>query len=269
MKAWLALLTLVCTPAWAYIPPSQFIVHTMIKKHTGYKTVTVKSQVSAMNNGQPVPDVSFKDTTVFYFATGTLRSRATDAKGDVLFEQERRVSDLPINPLLLFDANAARVIAGLKGKGVPVQTDADFPNAAPNGADVRDRMAAEKTSLVRWNGSLAWALGDRGDNTPQLWVEKDTFIPVRLMFTDSGDKVDLLYDRYRQTRAFFYPWTITWEKADKQPILRADVAELGIDQPDTEFAGKRRITTEGMTDAGKSAPSAVQDLIKSYYSVLR
>jgi hypothetical protein len=167
------------------------------------------------------------------------------------------------------DANGARIATGLKARGIPVQTDADFPNAAPNGSDVHERMMAEHTSLTRWDNTIAWVIGDR-DSASQLWVEKDSFLPLRLMYSsDANEKIDLQMEHYRTSRQFFYPRMITWEKADKQPILQAEATELGIDQPENELKKKFVLSGQGLTEAGKAAPAALQDLLRTYYSVLR
>ena len=141
--------------AWAYVPPSDFLLKTLARKHQGYKHIQVKTQVSQLDHSNQPTGVHFIEQTAYSSATGTLKSWASDDHGTLLFATERNERNFPAAAALLFESQSAHLIDAMKAKGLPVQTEAEL--AALPTED--DRHAAEKEGLARWNRTVAWVIG--------------------------------------------------------------------------------------------------------------
>lgn len=264
------------SPAHAYIPPSQFIVKRVAEKHAGFKGIRLRSVVTAMEAGRPTA-VHFKQITLIDPATRQIRSRAYDDSGRELYAIDRylmgtpnitRESQLaPFTNNLLFDMNWEAMIATLKGMGIPVRSEADLLEVPTE----EERRKMEVSSLKRLGGTVAWVIGPvrKSGTDPQLWVEKDTFIPVRIIGKIGGESVDLQFESHRYFREFPFPKTITLHKPDDdkpEPLLRDELGDLVVNPDMAEIRSK---LTPGFTDAGNSADGPVRDLIRRYYQVVR
>ena len=104
---------------------------------------------------------------------------------------------------------------------------------------------------------------------PELWLEKDTFLPLRLKIAlKDGDPTlgDLQFDSYRFYNEFPYPRSLVVAVNGKDPVLRGDVLDASADSgPDLS----KQPLHEGWTPAGESASGSLRDLINSYYQTFR
>jgi outer membrane lipoprotein-sorting protein len=76
-------------------------------------------------------------------------------------------------------------------------------------------MAPDVSSVGRFQGALVYVLGAQypDETVPQLWLDKDTFRPVRWLIrpaaTDNlSDPVEIRYSGWRKTGTFWYPFQI-------------------------------------------------------------
>ncbi|MEK6579273.1 MAG: hypothetical protein AABZ55_08625 [Bdellovibrionota bacterium] len=266
--SWVMLISVVSMQqALAYIPPTQFITKMMGDKHGGIKKVRVRSEVIAVEEDHPSTGYRFKETTVYDGVTNTLRSWATDAAGNDLYGVIRGVTNMPAGVAILFDSNSAQLVAALKGKGIPVKTQEDFAGID----DEATRSIKEATSLARLGSTVAWVIGPRGES-PQLWVEKDTFLPLKLIYAfPSGYQGDVRYENYRFYREFPFPRLIQVSKKPNGPVvLRDELIEVTVTRDENSQEYKAPVKdVVGFTAAGNSAPDGVKDLISIYYGSVR
>ena len=269
--------------AGAYVPPSQFIVKSVAAKKAGYKGFRVRSFVSAME-GARAGNVHFKEVMIYDAHSRLLRSRAYDEGGRLLYSAERRLSDPHSRQAsvktgqLLFFGDAEILSASMKDGGVPVRVEAEL---APM-KDEQERRDAETGTVERWNGTVCWVAGPQLERKPrepgQLWVEKDSFLPVRAVLSTDDGMIDVRFEGYRFHREFPFPRHIslampavdkvekTAEGFSKNIVVRAETSEVVVNPAMSEF---RQPFSPGFTDAGNSADSAVRDLIRVYYKFLR
>lgn len=288
--------------AWAYIPPANFMLRTLAKKHKSYRQIVIRSTVSAPEGGT-AGGLRFREETVFFPASGVLKSWAMDEQGNHLYETEARGKSVAPASALLFEASIGQLEADLRGKGIPVLTANEYDALAneqpePQAAEpahlaperARESKAAapgnpairqahpvpEKTFMTRWNSSTVWVIGADDPKAkatvPQVWLEKDTFLPLRLLASPGleagGELGDARFENYRYSREFPYPRTIFFyhAPADKQPVLRDDLNDLIVDGGSDLSRAK---VGQGFTPAGESAAAPLHELIRSYYNMIR
>jgi hypothetical protein len=265
--------------SWAYIPPAGFLMKSLARKHAGYKRIRVKSEVIALgSDGQPT-GVRFKEQLTYLPASGTLRSSALDETGASLFEVTRQDPSLSAAALLLFESRSAHLVEYLKSLGIPIPTESELA-ALPN---EDERHAAESEHLARLGHSIAWLIekstqpSERESSAPassrlwpQLWIEKDTFLPLRLVAAlGKGENTlnDVRYDGFRTYSEFPYPKTVVLLASDGTPRLRVETVDVLMDGA----AEKKmpELSAEAWTAAGEAAAHPLRDLIRDFYSVLR
>ena len=245
--------------AQAYIPPAHFIVKEIASKHAGIKGIRIKSVVNALEAEHPT-GIHFKVTTLFSSAAGALRSFAYDDAGILLYSVERKPVSVALTPAILLEAHAPVLIESLKRANVFIPEETAAP-AVANPSPVPGALAAipPGEELKRWNGTIAWVIGKKEGS--QLWVEKDTFLPIRLV---SGD-VSVDFYKYYYYREFPVPRMMDVAQG-KTTILQDEISEVAVNPDLKEF---REPVSSGFTAAGDAAPGALKELLKKYYELLR
>jgi hypothetical protein len=256
----LTVAVLTAAPAWAYIPPSSYIVKSIATKHGGLKGARVRSVVTQME-GEKLGSAHFKAVTYYNPQTQTLRAYALDDRNQKLYAVERRPDAATGADALLFWSNPHALALALRARGVPIRTEDELSRMK----DQDERRDAEMERLARWSGGVAWVIGK--DKEPQLWVEKDTFLPLRLIASPQpeADLVQLEMEGQRFYHEFPFPRVVTVVKK-KEALLRDEVQDVTLSAETAEFKSP---LTPGFTDAGNSAPSALRDLIRQYFEAVR
>ena len=249
--------------ALAYIPPSGFIIKNVASKHAGVKGVRIQSQVSALENGKPSA-THFKAVTVFEPQGELIRSWAMDDAGQKLYRFEKR-GNLSLAETLTLDARANEIARTMKAYGIPVRTEADLLQLP----DEEQRRAAEVETMKRWKGTPAWVIG----NQSQLWVEKDSFLPVRIVIVPESPGAkepfsELQFDAFHFFHGFPYPKVITAVGPDHVPFLREDMLEFNVGSVAGDMKGFTG-TSSGFTQVGSGAPGPLKELIEKYYQTLK
>ncbi len=241
--------------AFAYIPPSLFIIKTMASKRQGVKSVRIVSQVNGYDSGKPT-GVHFKSITIYNPVTHTMKSQAFDDTGIELYGAEKSGESIPLSLAVLYSPNGNLICNALSRAEIP----ACSPAAATSSTD--DAAVPARTVLRRWNGSVAWALGAdvTKKESAQFWVEKDTFLPLRLL---SGDQ-DIQFSKYRYSQELPYPRSSSLASRAGAMSLEEDVTEV---QVNPSSAAEHSPVAAGFTDAGKSSPA--KELIQKFYAGLR
>jgi hypothetical protein len=271
--------------AAAYIPPASFLIKNMASKRSGLKTLKVSSTVSGFNSGKP-SGVHFKTVSFFSTANQTWKSAAYDDAGTELFAIEKRSQEIPLSWTVLFEAGPRELAKGLEKAEIPVNevreekpaerpSSRKSPEPLPSGTvklshSAADEPIPENTFLKRWNGTVAWVIGKPASS--QFWIEKDSFLPVRLIVKDQ----DIQYSRYRYSQDLPFPRTIsmsvtTTDGKTGEMEFEETINDSSFNTPANEKILEmgtlaKDATPEGFfTDAGNSASGAVKDLIKKYY----
>jgi hypothetical protein len=112
---------------------------------------------------------------------------------------------------------------------------------------------------------------------PQIWFEKDTFLPVRLVYNPQGDgsvpKDSNLYDikmmNYRFYHEFPFPRSIIVSKKGAGILFEVKLEELQVNSPEGLDSKESHRAASGFTEAGETAASGLKELIQSYYTLFR
>jgi hypothetical protein len=254
--------------SFAYIPPSHFIVKSIASKHAGPRLIRVRGQVTALENDKPT-GVHFKTVTYFNPQTRELKSWAMDDANQKLYLLERKTDKdkFPAGAEILFETVPKTLGDTLKEKGVPIRSEDELTAMA---SEV-ERRTSETEFLSRWKNTVAWVVGKRDKSDTQLWVEKDSFFPIRLLLADKFDDevAELQFEGFKYYKDFPYPKVTLGFKKGSVAVLRDDFTDLvaATDFKDKDF--KETTATPGFTDAGNSAPGALRELITLYYKTLR
>lgn len=247
--------------AFAYIPPSQYILRKMTASHLSLKTIRIRSQVVAMD-GEKESSTRIKVTTWVNLQNGLLKSWATDPEDHELFRLFRTpASYTPVEAVLL-GTQTAVVTQTLKDVGIPVRSEAELLRLQTE----TDRQQAEMEFLARWKGLVAWVIGAKSG--PQIWMEKDRFVPMRLIFQPKGDSstIDVQIDSFRYYREMPYPRWIRVADKTGTPIFREELTDFSVNPGMTEARGTE---AHGFTEAGNSASSSTKELVQKYFEWIR
>ncbi|MGK5082304.1 hypothetical protein WDW37_03285 [Bdellovibrionota bacterium FG-1] len=243
------------TPAWGYIPPSAFILKSLAAKHTHLKGVRIRTVVNAMEGDRP-GIARMKTLTYLNPQTGVIRAYALSESNHKLFAIERRTENATLADAILFWSHSRNIALALKAKGISVRTE-------------ESETEIEQQFLARLGSTIAWVLGkeSKEGKEPQLWVEKDTFLPLRLLVSNGGEEglVDIQFQNQKYYREFPFPRLISVSK-NKNVILKDEVQDVSITFDAAEF---KTALAPGLTEAGRLASDEVRELIKKYFDFVR
>lgn len=281
MKAWsgwIAMLALWGGSAWGYIPPSEYIIKQLVKKRSGTVSVRIRSVVAVIENGQPTA-ARFRMMTQLDVPQRKIRVRAYDDANKELYATWREIpvdagiasdSDrVAVSPTfeMLADPRPEVVVGNLNGWEIPIRTEAELLKQSTE----EERRAVEETYLGRMGTVLVWQIGPRKRSAfqPQLWIEKDTFLPLRLVADSAAGRFDIRFSAYRFTREFPFPRVIEVRQADSgNHVLFQEMAQdVWINPEGNEMT--RGFAGDGFTEAGNQAASTIRDLILTSVKVLR
>lgn len=261
--------------ALAYIPPSEFIARTMVQKRAPMKSARLRGRVMGFNSAGGPSGVQFISETHYDAASGVLRCTALDEQGRELFRMERyaRKESEAQDPAqlitqVLLETRAPQLVTELKRWSLPVVTEEELLKLA----DEAERRSVEKTFFARQKLptglQVAWVIGEKNGN--QLWIEKDTFLPVKLLFTPaSGDseRLEVGFEGFRTIREVPFPKFISLQEGGR-PVLREELQEVSVN-PASDQHDSRKQAAFGFTEAGNAASSELRELIRRFYKTVR
>jgi hypothetical protein len=259
--------TFCASAAQASVPPSAYLVKKIAEKRKTYKAVKIQSTVSEWKSGAKT-GIAFQEVTVVDNVAGVLRSTAYREEGHDLYVVERKINGTPAQTLntpfadqILFQSNFVQLFRLLVSQGVPVKSEADLNEIATEEA----RRSAEDTALKRWDSYYAWVIG-KTQNEPQLWIQKDAFLPIRVWYPASGSQgeTELQFDVRHTFGALLFPQSITYLEGPQQG-LKDEVVQVQAVTP----AKTRASAKTGWTAESQLLDEQTRSLIEMYYRHVR
>lgn len=242
-------LLLLQVPALAYIPPGWFLIKNVSQKKKGFKWVRVRSSIQEIQSNEQLGE-KLKVTTIIDYEKETLKTSIALESGAVLENKEVALShaQVGVGAVLLFANHAETIAAALKQQGLSV-----LDESAPG--DVK-----ELSFLTRAGDRIAWGLGNR-ELPPQLWVEKDKFLPVKLIGKINGEAAEINFGPFQFSREFPYA-TQTDVRVGSMRFKETFEDALVLNSAEKD----KRKTIEPV----KASPSDAQSkLVQKYLEVLR
>jgi hypothetical protein len=256
--------------AHAYIPPSEYLTRTMAQKRQALKSAKIRGVVLGLNSEGALTGARFIEETIYDGLTGTIRSFALDEQNTELYRMERSIhkesqtkDSATLVSTVLFETKPMLLINEFKRWDVPVKTEDDLIKFQSE----EERRNAEKTFFGRQKlpGGLqvSWVIGDSKGN--QLWIEKDTFLPVKILLTGS-EKTEVNFDSFKVSREVPFPRVLS-VTSEKELVFREEVQDVTINP--TDLSDSRKAAGLGFTEAGNAVDSEVRELIRKYYKLVR
>lgn len=256
--------------AQAYVPPSEYLVRQVTQKKLGLKSARVRSVITLYEGERPGA-AHFRQTSWWVPSQGVLRTWITDDQDRKLYVGERSPRNWGPVAALLFEVQHADLVKTLRARKIPILTEADL-NRFDTEEQKRD---AESTSVERfknssgqWTGA-AWLIGKSAKSGPQLWMDKDSGTPLRLVFDRAvdNDTFDVRFEGYRAQKDLPLPRSLLVTKGTERPFFREEFTEVSANLDDKALKLPPAQAT-GFTDAGNSLPSELRNLITQYVETI-
>lgn len=216
----LALLVLMASTALAYIPPASFLMDRLAYKRnqTGVRRLKVKMQCQGVEHN------------LYLKVSGQVRRERGPAAVEIcksgkcwLKSSDQKPRKLPkwaYLPYLYFvegEVKGSRWLALLESLRVDTKVDA----------------------ITRFHSRVAVVLGAKTweRDRPQFWLDKDRFVPLRLMLLDGKSLVDIQWIEWgTKTGGDWFPSVMEIRK-DGKVIERCEVDEVtsGVSMPEDMF----------------------------------
>ena len=215
----LALVALIASTALAYIPPASFLMDRLAYKRTktGVRRLRVKMQCSGVEHNLYLK-VSGKvrrerGSQVEICKSGKCWLKSGESKS----KQLPKWAYLPYLYFVEGEVKGSRWLALLESLNVNTKVDA----------------------ITRFHSRVAFVLGAKSweRDRPQFWVDKDRFVPLRLMLLDGKTLVDIQWiDWGTKTGGDWFP-SVMEIRRDGKVIERCEVGEVtsGASMPDDLF----------------------------------
>lgn len=231
--------------AQAYVPPSFFIAHSLSKKHADIVSGQFKHRISFYrSNGEESKSVT---ENLILSSNGEFQSTIYDGS-NVIFEQKGKPSSPAYN--LLFNRDSSGIFDHLKSLELPMKTEKELyakadatiegtaqPITDPSETELQQLtkktptayLPEPKIGMVRYENRVAVVLGL--GNPSQLWLEKDSLIPLKLLLPAAiakmGDDIEYRFSGFMLYRSVLYPRTMQIFKAGKLWV-KSETSEVNI-----------------------------------------
>lgn len=234
--------------ASAYIPPSNFQIAQLVKKHRGLKSLRVKTRITG--TGAQIREIGYFDAK-----TRIWKARFLDQNDRELYAFERKLgANDSLASLLIFETNPTTLMNGLKTAGIPVVTEAELL-ALPGEPE---RQAAEKTTIGRLDKKVGWVIGE---GTPSLWILKDEFVPLKI----SCGGMEVRFEETKSVKDFPYARSISLYRGSDF-VLKGEAMEV-IASPD--LSDMKAINVQGLPAIPSTLSSEERSLIEQWVQWVR
>ncbi len=248
----------------ANVPPSSYVVKQFAKHNQNFKTLSLRLVVSKVVAGSPTA-VHFRENLLLDRNSGVLQSRAFDDENSELFARSRNLKSddaLRVSPLmaLLFSDNEEHLFYHLGQQLIPLKSELDLTKLKTEA----ERREAEKHFVKRWQNRVVWGLGgdSKTETAPQIWFEKETFLPVRWVFPDSARlPSEVQFGPFKYETGYPFPSETRFFKSGEEKIF-VTIEKMATN---SKLAGFPAPLTDGFTEKGTALSGDLKELIETYY----
>lgn len=225
--------------AYAYVPPSFFIVRTIAKKHSAVDEGRFRHKVTFYkSDGEPLRTLS--ETVVLTNSENAI-VQLSDENGNPVATRTRRLVgsradeiNRPVPYDLLIMKDGANIFSHFKQLGLPLKTESDLYAEKEGNLPYKPESTV---AFARYDRRVAVVVSDAEKKvasdvkTPQLWVEKDSLLPLRAVFPSppevgiSSEPLEFRFSGYHVYKGLLYPRVMhvyrkgeLWAKVETQDV---------------------------------------------------
>ena len=211
----------------AYVLHGYHLIDLMLKEVGSVKALQV-NQKSTIEDATALNESTSVIETVNYLIPGSFRSEFTSAAGDHIHVLSGGRSLKILNQRIVSQSESTLD----RYKDIFLFNSREqFKNHL-----VRLGIAPDISSLGRYQGALVYVLGAQypDESVPQLWLDKNTFRPVRWLLRPSSnlnendsDAIEVRYGGWRQSESFWYPFQVEIYQGNRL-LRKIQVARLKV-----------------------------------------
>lgn len=230
---------LYCHPEYAlgYILPSEYILRTWINKHSQLKKIKITQLVKLTTSS-----IEFKEIIKYTTKKFRFQSWIFDKKENLLSFKEKQLSALSLIMQLFLDKHSGKLAHSLNENKIPILTEAEIFAFETE----EEQLSKRKQSFSRTDrGQIAWVIGEKKAlqeiNTPQLWFEKNTFLPLILAYENkAGMVLKFEFSDYHFYDEFPFPHSITVTHS-KELLISIQILEIIFNDDDHSSQTRSRL----------------------------
>jgi hypothetical protein len=200
--------------AFAYIPPAEQVFSLMPhQKHRDMHVLVLTLETTCYGDEWPERAMTFTETVCYRYPDRFL-SKVNVPSGEKMYLVQGGASLITIDQKIISE----------KGSPMDAYKDLFLYRSPASLIDHLSKMGinTDTVSFGRLENKIAYVIGAvyPDESYAQVWVEKDTFRPLRLFFprSDTSEKIDIRYDHYFSIgKGMWYPGRVTFYKGD-QPV---------------------------------------------------
>ncbi|MBI4925025.1 MAG: hypothetical protein HY843_03790 [Bdellovibrio sp.] len=244
---------------FAYIPPTEFILKTLAKKHEGAVGLFIKHTVSSYNDNKPT-GISFTENIFVYNQNRVVWCAIKDAQDNLLYFDEHKSNSLF---MLLFDDSLIHLKKFLETHGIIIPTSEE----------------QQKSFLARFKNNVAWVIGEKTKQlSSQLWIEKDVFLPFKIQYSKNEEWFTFGFEGFRFYKEFPYPTQINLTQLNNEKessLYEIKLKEIQVFHEQKAFfllkeklfgkTSPHHVLPYSLTVEGKKLDSKLIRTIEDYY----
>ncbi|MFZ3046758.1 MAG: hypothetical protein WA151_12660 [Desulfatirhabdiaceae bacterium] len=206
----------------AFIPPGTHILESMIRNMGSCKSLSATQEVTGLSeHPAPVTEV------LRFLSSGNIRIDRTAEN----FQQ-----------IILFQSGIKRTVEnGVSQEMKLAFADRYLDLLVYRNMDLLESRLAQYpidisvSSLGRFEGKPMWIIGEiyPDETRPQIWVDKDSMLPFRILFVETGNgslgsRIDIRFMDWKPVQATWYPFKILIYR-NKSQVVTINIQHVDID----------------------------------------
>jgi outer membrane lipoprotein-sorting protein len=203
----LSFIFIVCSPVYGYLPDSPFLLKLVVEKIGKPDRISVEQELeifnSAFENGIKIFQEQLRYNLVDSFRSDT---KSKDKTKIYVYSNEASIK--------ILDSQISSELESLMDsyKDILLIRDSEliFKKLKSIGIDMF------VSSLGRFNNRLSYIIGAKNNDfsVSQLWVDKESLCPTRLIIIRDSSKLEIRYFEWKRLRRTWYPRRIEFFESD-------------------------------------------------------
>lgn len=223
--------------AHAYVPPSFFVVRQVARKHADLGNTKISNRVTFFKGGE-VQEPGYKEV-IDVHGNDRYTVGLYNTKKDFIAGTKRSLLQQKKSPLLgavSYAQGSSVLFEVMQAQGFPLISEPSLYETKDSQNEALPYKVETNNVFSRFQNRTVIVLNGNGRSLtpPQLWVEKDSFLPQRLIYTPDGESesIDVRFGNYQIYKNSFLPKSVEvfrdgkiWAKIELVDVSPAGKAE--------------------------------------------